>query len=252
MTIRSGVLLLVLWVSAHADTLILHNGTRVTGRWWATDADLISFLVNDHLERYSRSEVSEVVFGNAPSSAASMVTAPDRIGAIYFQDDTGNLLPLERTQGVAHRAAAAGAPRSIDSGQYWDVPGQRSPFRLKSGFKMLFVVEMPYGTEPGTFSLYPLETKGNTRQAKLGGGNGSTMTIPFTTRKVAGDTYVLVPVEALGPGEYSFSLANSNDAYCFGIDPVAAAARYYLSSYRRHGSKYDTAAVRYGITLCQM
>jgi hypothetical protein len=36
----------------------------VKGRWWATDGNVISFLVIDHLERYSRSEVSEVVFGD--------------------------------------------------------------------------------------------------------------------------------------------------------------------------------------------
>ena len=56
MTMRSTVLLLVLCVSAHADTLILRDGTRVTGRWWATDGSVISFLVNDRLVRYSRSE----------------------------------------------------------------------------------------------------------------------------------------------------------------------------------------------------
>ena len=61
---RSAILLIVLTVAGHADTLILRNGMRVKGRWWATDATLISFLVNDHLERYSRSEVLEVVFGN--------------------------------------------------------------------------------------------------------------------------------------------------------------------------------------------
>jgi hypothetical protein len=61
---RSTILLIVVCVSAHADTLILRNGTRVQGRWWATDGKLISFLVNDHLERYSRSEVSEVIFSD--------------------------------------------------------------------------------------------------------------------------------------------------------------------------------------------
>jgi hypothetical protein len=75
MTIRSSLLLLVLSVSAHADTLILRNGTRVTGRWWATDASLISFLVNDHLERYSRSEVSEVVFGAEPAASSGPALA---------------------------------------------------------------------------------------------------------------------------------------------------------------------------------
>jgi hypothetical protein len=63
MTIRSTVLVIMLCLSVHADTLVLRNGRRVPGRWWATDGSVISFLVNDHLEWYSRSEVLEVVFG---------------------------------------------------------------------------------------------------------------------------------------------------------------------------------------------
>jgi hypothetical protein len=211
MTVRSGVLLLVLWVSAQADTLILRNGTRVTGRWWACDADVISFLVNNHLGQYSRADVSEVVFGTAPGSAASRVTAPNQIGAIYFQDDSGHLLPLERTQGVANRTTAAGAARS--------------PFRLKSDFNMRFVVEMPNGTQPSAFSLYPLETEANRRETKSGDGNGRAKAIPFMTRKVSENTYALVPVDALAPGEYGFRTANSSDAYCFGVDPATPGAR---------------------------
>lgn len=214
MTVRSGVLLLVLWASAHADTLILRSGTRVAGRWWATDADVISFLVNDRLEHYSRSEVSEVVFGTAPTSGAPSVMAPDQIGAIYYQEDSGNLLALEQAEGVPH-----------GSGQYWELEGARSRFRLKSDSKMLFVVEMPNGIAPNTFSLYPLATKGSARRTKAGTGNSPAMTIPLTARNVSGNIYVLVPVDGLPPGEYSFSPANSNNAYCFGVDPAVPIAR---------------------------
>ena len=125
MTMRLSALLLVLWLSAHGDTLILRNGSRVTGRWWATDADVISFLVNNHLERYTRLEVREVVFGSEPDAsavaapAAAPATAAPRasstppltpvaaqsnhIGAIYFQENSGNLLALERAEGASHR-----------------------------------------------------------------------------------------------------------------------------------------------------
>lgn len=67
MTMRSIVLLFAFSLCVHADTLILRNGKRVTGRWWATDGSVISFLVNDHLERYSQSEVLEVVFDDERS-----------------------------------------------------------------------------------------------------------------------------------------------------------------------------------------
>jgi hypothetical protein len=236
MRVRTTVLLLVLGLSAHADTLILRNGTRVTGRWWATDANVVNFLVNDRLVGYSRSEVIEVVFGSEPAAlpapmpatpapatapppaastrpAAPIVSEPDQIGAIYFQQDSGNLRLLERTVGVPHRVSRNGAS------QYWDMEGPRSPFRLKSGPKLLFVVKMPYGIAPGAFSLYPLETKGSTRRTKAGPGNSLAMTIPLSIRRVTGDIYILAPSEQLAPGEYSFSPAKSNDAYCFGIDP---------------------------------
>jgi hypothetical protein len=61
---RPAVLLFVLCISIRADTLILRDGRRISGRWWATDGSVISFLVDDHLERYSRSDVLEVVFSD--------------------------------------------------------------------------------------------------------------------------------------------------------------------------------------------
>lgn len=248
MKTRSGALFLVLWWSAHADTLTLRNGTRVTGRWWATDADVVSFLVNDHLERYERSEVTQVVFGSepatnstpafaAPASAAvppranvtpgvaPVVAEPDQVGAIYFQEDSGKLLALERAECVPHPASGDGRTGIDAPGQSWGIAGPRSPFRLKSDSRMLFIVAMPSGIAPGTFSLYPLETRGAARRTKAGIGSGPAMTIPLTARNVTGNIYVLAPVDALPPGEYSFSPANSYDAYCFGIDPAAPAAR---------------------------
>ena len=67
MKVAATILFRALCVSAHADTLVLRNGMRVTGRWWATDGRVISFLVNNRLEQYSRSEVLEIIFGPDPS-----------------------------------------------------------------------------------------------------------------------------------------------------------------------------------------
>jgi hypothetical protein len=76
MTVRFSVLLLVLGVTAHADTLVLRNGTRVSGKWWAADAKAISFLVNDHLEFYPRPDVSEVIFGERTTSNSAGPPTP--------------------------------------------------------------------------------------------------------------------------------------------------------------------------------
>ena len=59
-------LLILLGISAHADTLILRSGMRIKGRWWATDGKVISFLVNNRLESFSKAEIVEIVFGDEP------------------------------------------------------------------------------------------------------------------------------------------------------------------------------------------
>ena len=50
---------------AQPNSLILHDGTRVPGRWWSIDATYMHFLVNNQLQHYPRSDVSGVTFGNA-------------------------------------------------------------------------------------------------------------------------------------------------------------------------------------------
>lgn len=70
MTPKSVALLFLFGVSAHADTLILRNGMRITGRWWATDGKVITFLINNRLEWFSKTEIVEVVFGAEPSPPA--------------------------------------------------------------------------------------------------------------------------------------------------------------------------------------
>src|SRR5262245_25365965 len=116
MTMRSLTLLFVFCCAACADTLVLHNGTRVTGRWWTTDADLVHFVVNGRLERYNRVDVFEIIFGDAPAAPIPLATnaaepaaitverpsgppvvLPEQIGVVYFQDGRGNLLALEQT-----------------------------------------------------------------------------------------------------------------------------------------------------------
>jgi len=76
MIVRLSVMLLLLSATAHADTLVLRNGARVSGRWWAMDAKVVSFLVKDHLEFYPRPDVSEVLFGERTTSNPAEPPAP--------------------------------------------------------------------------------------------------------------------------------------------------------------------------------
>ncbi|HLI85903.1 MAG TPA: hypothetical protein VKV17_18460 [Bryobacteraceae bacterium] len=82
---RASALLVSLVLAASADTLVLKNGKRIEGRWWATSATTVSFLVNDHLEYFSRSDVSEIVFGSPqdppPASKPDRTAREDRKGS---------------------------------------------------------------------------------------------------------------------------------------------------------------------------
>jgi len=71
---QAPVLLLLLGMTLHADTLVLRNGTRVSGRWWAVDAKVVSFFVKDHLEFYPRPDVAEVVFGDSTTTNSAEPT----------------------------------------------------------------------------------------------------------------------------------------------------------------------------------
>jgi len=50
---------------AQPDSLILNDGTHVSGRWWSIDASHVHFLVDNQLQHYLRHDVSGVTFGNA-------------------------------------------------------------------------------------------------------------------------------------------------------------------------------------------
>jgi hypothetical protein len=224
-------LLLLVCTAAGADTLVLRSGTRIAGRWWAADADNVHFLVDGRLEHYARPDVSEVVFGDAPAAAAPepaaesvarptapAVVLPEQIGVVYFQDGLGNLVALEQIVAAGHRVPAGFSSRS--PGQYWEMPGARSSFRLRADTPLQFAVELPGGISPAILKLYPLESKGGTRRTKVAAG--SPPGIPVRVRRVGGNVYLYSVVGSLPPGEYAFSPSNSNDSFCFGIDgPVA-------------------------------
>src|ERR1700683_2514077 len=50
---------------AQPNSLILNDGTHVTGRGWCIDATTMHFVLNNRLQDYPRPDVSAVTFGNA-------------------------------------------------------------------------------------------------------------------------------------------------------------------------------------------
>jgi hypothetical protein len=254
---------------AQPNSLILIDGTHVTGRWWSIDATDMHFLVNNQLQHYPRPDVSAVTFGDAtlpppppapstpPSATAAQpppgaaqpvrpptlarssagsppqpptltrpsgsappsapprgLSQPEEIGMVYFWN--GRVLtPLERNQAVEHRSGST---------QYWEMPAPQSRVRLNEASSLVFVVRLPKGVDPASYSLFPLVTvNGSRRTRSQPGRRGGLVTWPFNIEKNDESgliTYALT-VRDLPTGEYSFSPSSSNDGYCFGVDPSA-------------------------------
>jgi hypothetical protein len=229
-------------------TLILKDGTRVTGKWWAIDAGQIHFLVNNQLQHYARSQVLAVTSGDAPvpvaeakpqpsmerSSGATPaggrrvesppapvatrspapgrgVSQPEEIGAVYYWNGH-DLTPLERAKAIE---------RKRGSTQYWEISGAQSRVRVEEASAMAFIVRLPRGVNAASYSLFPLTTAGSSRETRAETSRkGGIMTWPFEIQinnESGYMTYAFI-VKDLPTGEYSFSPSNSNDGYCFGVD----------------------------------
>jgi hypothetical protein len=243
--LRAAALIFALAMGAHADTLILKDGTKVTGRWWSADASEVHFLVDNALHHYARAGVTGVTFGEntalppvgpvytpppptpetravtlppAPAPAPSLapaaaptrrITEPQETGTVYFRDGSGGLTPLERNQAAEKRKGSV---------QYWEMPSAKSPVRVKSAPELQFVVRLPEGTDIESYSLYPITTAGGARRTETAPGRkGGPVTLPFDSKKAGDSTYTLT-IQDLAVGEYSFSPSGSNDAFCFGVD----------------------------------
>jgi hypothetical protein len=246
---------------AQPNSLILNDGRRVTGRWWSIDAATMHFLVNNQLQQYPRAGVSAVTFGNAtlpppparstsppatsaqplasapapaPSSAGAPpqpptltrpsgapapasprgLSQPEEIGMVYSWNGRV-VIPLERNQAIEHKSGST---------QYWEIPGPQAHVRLNEASSLVFVVGLPTGVDPASYSLFPLETvDGGRRTRSERGRRGGLVTWPvdIVKQNVSSIITYVFTVRDLPIGEYSFSPSNSNDGYCFGVDPSA-------------------------------
>jgi hypothetical protein len=247
---------------AQPNSLILKDGTHVTGRYWSIDATDMHFLVNNQLQHYPRPDVSGVTFGNAtlpppparstppsatpepppgaappvrtspmarlsdnpppptlarpagtpPSAPPRGLSQPEEIGMVYFWNGRV-LIPLERNQAAEHKKGST---------QYWEMAAPHSPVRLSETSRLVFILRLPHGVNPASYSLFQLVTVDGSRRTQPS-GPGGLMTWPVDIEindESSLITYALT-VRDLPAGEYSFSPSGSNDGYCFGVDPSA-------------------------------
>jgi len=154
--------------------------------------------------------------GSAPPAAPPRgLSQPEEIGMVYFWNGRV-LIPLEQNQAVEHRKGST---------QYFEMRAPQSSVRLKEGSSLVFIVRLPDGVDPASYSLFVLAAvNGNRRTQSRPGRQGGLVTWPVDIEKNSESsliTYALT-VRDLPTGEYSFSPASSNDGYCFGVDPSAS------------------------------
>ena len=150
--------------------------------------------------------------GSAPPPRS--LSQPEEIGMVYYRN--GRVLtPLERNQAVEHKGGSA---------QYWEMPAPQSRVRLNEASSLVFIVRLPEGVDPASYSLFLLvSVNGSRRTRSQRGRRGGLVTWPVDIEKNDESnliTYALT-VRDLPTGEYSFSPSNSNDGYCFGVVPSA-------------------------------
>jgi hypothetical protein len=125
------------------------------------------------------------------------------------------LIPLERIQAVE---------RKRGSTQYFEMHGLKSPVRVSENTSLVFILRLPPGVDPASYALVQLAiVEGSRRTRSQPGRQGGLMTWPVDIGKNHESsliTYALT-VRDLPTGEWSFSPADSNDGYCFGVDPSA-------------------------------
>lgn len=146
------------------------------------------------------------------------VARPDTIGVVYFVTSEGSLVRLE------HMRAKTTA------GGFWktkvaaEIKEQKSELRLPKQPQMTFLIRVASGIDPSKYELYAFRVAGGHREVVMAKGGWFKMqlqpgSLPFEITHVTESVYRFTPKGELPPGEYGFSPSDSNDAYCFGVDP---------------------------------
>lgn len=156
------------------------------------------------------------IFVLAQSEKTSVAPEPEVLGVLYYLDTAkSSLVPLERqaakaSSGILHASA--------------EIKLERSVVRINAGAGQDFVVSLASGVDPKKFELFPMEVKKGKRRtvtasAKMFSVESGKSTIALEIKRNGSTSYKLSPAQRLPAGEYCFSPADSDEAFCFGIDP---------------------------------
>jgi len=147
---------------------------------------------------------------------SSAVLEPDVLGMVYHVDAAKNTLTsLERQAAKASRGYFHASA---------EINSERSPVRISASSGQDFVVSLAAGVDPNKFELFPMEVRKGKRRtvlasAKMFSVESGKSSIAITAKRYGSTSYKLSPTQKLPVGEYCFSPADSQEVFCFGVDP---------------------------------
>jgi hypothetical protein len=175
---------------------------------------------------------------SAPNSASSPSRSgrePEYVGNFCLRNPaTGELTPLERQAGTNEMSVTAMGFGGGES--YIRVNGERSTLRLQEGSEAEFLVlAESQNADPQQFAqLFALDVIDGERRlpvmqvASMGLGARSVVNnnqMALVATKFGKSSFLMRPIEPLGPGEYAFVGPVTGVGFCFGVDEHAGTGR---------------------------
>jgi hypothetical protein len=105
-----------------------------------------------------------------------------------------------------------------------EINSEHSPVRLKNGAGQDFVMSLAAGVNPNKYELFPMEVQKGKRStilatAKMVTSESTKTTLAVEVKRYGQGSYKLSPAQKLPAGEYCLSPSDSNENFCWGIDP---------------------------------
>jgi len=183
------------------------------------------------LKIFRRSLLLLLIFGGIvlateekqPSSKQLKIFAMQNGEIVAMQNEHGfdNLETIREIPSITPSSVVASSATTVHTLR---LSGERSKLRFPQGSGFNFLAEFPSGTDARYIQLLRFATFGKQRITYTHPYNSPARgsiwnTVPFKAGMRKDLKWVLTPSDNLPVGEYCFSLINTDNLFCFGVDP---------------------------------
>jgi len=162
-------------------------------------------------------------------------TQQESAGVKIFALQNGEIVEVENEHGFDVLTTSIDLPAMVPSSivpsarttvHTTRLPGQKSKVRFPQGSGFNFLAEFSPGLNAGSLQLMRFGIQGKQRITYTRPWNNSTPgtrsvwnTVAFRAGLRKDGKWVLIPPDDLSIGEYCFSPMNTDENFCFGVDP---------------------------------